>query len=244
MFEAAGRAGAEYTGRGPVCGTISLLGGGAAGLCNIVAGLVGTVTVGAAAAAGASGAGFSVGVCAAGAAWTGASSTFCSGSTVSISTGIGGFDSTVSNVVAASMIADGAGASGTTAAADGADGFGGITTAAAGRATVCGVMRRGAGLGGSDGATGVALAATVGGFGATLGGREGTAAAGVTLVRGGTCGVTGRVDGAGCAAFWVIAFKTSPGFEICDRSIFGLNSSFAACDPLAAGVLPASPCSP
>ena len=213
VVEAAGRGGAEYTGRGPVCGTISRLGGGAAGLCTVVAGLVGgagvcEVTI----APGASVVGFSTSTCGAGATSGGASTI---GGGVGVSTAGGGVTG----------------------------GFGGMITAA-GRATVCGVIRRGAGFRTSTGAIGAAFAVTAGGFGATLGGRDGTAAAGVTLVRGGTGGVTGRDGAAGWAAFWVIAFKTSPGFEICDRSIFGLNSSFAACDPLAAGVLPASPCSP
>ncbi len=42
----------------------------------------------------------------------------------------------------------------------GTGGFGGMTTAAGGRATDCGVMKRGAGFGGSAGAAGCALAVT------------------------------------------------------------------------------------
>jgi hypothetical protein len=95
---------------------------------------------------------------------------------------------------------------------------GGITTAAGGRATDCGVMNRGAGFG-SAGTTGCVLAVATGaaGFG------------GATAL-GGAAGATGRAGAAGCAALCVIAFSTSPGLEMCDRSILGLNSSDAAAD--------------
>ena len=240
VVEAAGRGGAEYTGRGPVCGTISRLGGGAAGLCTVVAGLVGgagvcEVTI----APGASVVGFSTSTCGAGATSGGASTTAAGPSTGFVSSGSGGFASTVSTAIAASTIGGGVGVS--TAGGGVTGGFGGMITAA-GRATVCGVIRRGAGFRTSTGAIGAAFAVTAGGFGATLGGRDGTAAAGVTLVRGGTGGVTGRDGAAGWAAFWVIAFKTSPGLEMCDKSIFGLNSSLAGWIPLA-GAPPPSPCS-
>jgi len=108
----------------------------------------------------------------------------------------------------------------------GASGLGREMTGAGGRGTDCGVMKRGAGLG-SAGATGCALAATGAVEGAGLGG---TAAGGAAVIRE-TVGVerlggaAGRAGVAGCAARWVIAFSTSPGLEMCDRSILGLNSS-------------------
>lgn len=118
-------------------------------------------------------------------------------------------------------------------------------TVAGGRATLCGVMKRGAGFGVSTGAAGVALAATTGGLTTVLGGRGGTADAGVTLVRGDAAGAAdmGRGGTAGGAAFCVIAFNTSPGFEICERSILGLNSSAAARLARLEYELPGSPCS-
>lgn len=127
----------------------------------------------------------------------------------------------------------------------GAGGFSGIVTVAGGRATDCGVMKRGAGFGVSTGAAGAALAAAAGGLGATLGGRAGTAEGGVTLVRGAAGGgaAAGRGGAAGWAAFWVIAFSTSPGLDMCERSILGLNSSTAARELRLDGALPGSPCS-
>ena len=100
---------------------------------------------------------------------------------------------------------------------------------AGGRGPDCGVMKRGAGLG-SAGETGCALAAATGGAGGA--GLGGTADGGAAVVRG-TLGVarlggaTGRAGTAGCAARCVIAFSTSPGLEMCDKSILGLNSSCA-----------------
>ena len=100
---------------------------------------------------------------------------------------------------------------------------------AGGRGPDCGVMKRGAGLG-SAVVTGCVLAAAIGGDGGA--GLGGTADGGAAVVRG-TLGVarlggaTGRAGAAGCAARCVIAFNTSPGLEICDRSILGLNSSCA-----------------
>src|SRR5215472_8817929 len=94
---------------------------------------------------------------------------------------------------------------------------------------------------GGDGAAG-GVAVVIGGLATVLGGRGGTAEAGVTLVRGGAAATVGRGGAAGWAVFCVIAFNTSPGFEMCDRSIFGLNSSLAVCAPLP-GAEPGSPCS-
>src|ERR1017187_7836293 len=103
-------------------------------------------------------------------------------------------------------------------------------------------MKRGAGLGGSTGATGAALAAAAGGLATLLGGRAGTADGGATVCRGGAAGAAtaGREGTCGWAAFCVIAFSTSPGLEMCDKSILGLNSS-AWRRELRLLVLPGSP---
>jgi hypothetical protein len=87
-----------------------------------------------------------------------------------------------------------------------------MTTVAGGRATDCGVMNRGAGFG-SAGDAGCVLAVTAGGAGF----------GGATVVTG--AAGAGRAGAAGCAVLCVTAFNTSPGLEMCDRSIFGLNSS-------------------
>ncbi len=122
-------------------------------------------------------------------------------------------------------------------------GFGGMTMAAGGRATDCGVMKRGAGLGGSAGVIGAALAIAVPGFAIEDAAR--TAEGGATVWRG-PAGVA-RLGGAvgrtaeGWAARCVTAFSTSPGLEICDRSILGLNSSADARDEVR--LVPGSACS-
>lgn len=126
------------------------------------------------------------------------------------------------------------GGAGLAASGGGAAGFstleGGITTTAAGRATLCGVIMRGvcAGFSGAGGSAADAAgfwAAGATGF-ATTGGFAGAAGFGGSAA-------FGRAGGAGCAACSfssVIALSTSPGLEIFDRSIFGLCSStvFAA----------------
>jgi hypothetical protein len=138
----------------------------------------------------------------------------------------------------------GVGAAGRTGAADGgaaavmtgacAGGAGGATTAggggAAGRGGACGVTGAGGGAAGfSTGAT------TVGRGGAGTGGVNGAGGGGVGFAAGGAAtgfattgagGGAGR-DGAGAAASfcWVMALSTSPGREICDRSILVLISS-------------------
>ncbi len=85
-------------------------------------------------------------------------------------------------------------------------------------------MNRGACLG-SAGAKGDAFAAGAGG----AAGLAGTADGGATLWRdaGGATGADGCADTCGWA-FCVIAFSTSPGLEMCDKSILGLNSSAGA----------------
>ncbi len=105
--------------------------------------------------------------------------------------------------------------------------------AAGGRATDCGVMKRGAGFEGSAGIAGVVLATVVTGF--VLGATGRTADGGATVCRGAAGvawvgGAVGRATAEGWAARWVIAFSTSPGLEMCDRSSLGLNSSADARD--------------
>jgi hypothetical protein len=50
-------------------------------------------------------------------------------------------------------------------------------------------------------------------------------AGGTTAGRGGTTGAAGRDGAAAASFFWVIAFNTSPGREMCDKSILVLISS-------------------
>jgi len=230
---AGGRGGAAYTGRGPVCGTMSRR-WGTMGLCAMGADFAAAGV----AAADASSPGFS------GDAGAAAASTGADTAAVAASTSVAG--------VAPATTSTGLGASATGAAtgfwatrgATGALG-GGNVTVAGGLATLCGVMNRGAGFGGSTGAAGAALAATTCGLATELGGRCGTAEGGATLVRGGVAvtAAVGRGGAAGWAAFCVIAFKTSPGLEMCERSILGLNSSVAARLARLEGELPGSPCS-
>ena len=104
-----------------------------------------------------------------------------------------------------------AGGAGATAGTTGAAGFSAAGVAIAGRCTGAGGTGAVAGAGGADGAAGAAgftVVGTAGGFGATG-------------------GAAGRGGGGAEAAsfFWVIAFNTSPGREICDRSILVLISS-------------------
>jgi hypothetical protein len=123
-------------------------------------------------------------------------------------------------------------------------GFGGMKMAAGGRATDWGVMKRGAGLGASAGAAGVALATVAADF--VSGGAGRTAEGGAMVCRGAAgaacvgC-VAGRATEEGWAARWVTAFNTSPGLEMCDRSSLGLNSSAEARDE--ARLVPGSACS-
>ncbi len=103
-------------------------------------------------------------------------------------------------------------------------------------------MKRGAGLDGSAVAAGVAVATGATGFAIEGAGR--TADGGATVCRGpaGVArlgGVAERAPAVGWAARWVIAFSTSPGLEMCDRSSLGLNSSAAARE---ARLLPGSVC--
>jgi hypothetical protein len=124
-------------------------------------------------------------------------------------------------------------------------GFGGAITGAGGRTTVWGVMTRGAGLG-SSGATVAALATGAAGLARGGAGFAGTADGGATVWRG--TGWAGSVNGRGAAELWTAlcstSFRTSPGLEICDKSILGLNcSAGAAARVLLRPPLPASACS-
>src|SRR4029077_11799440 len=88
-------------------------------------------------------------------------------------------------------------------------------TDGAGR-VVCGVMNRGAGAGGAAG-----LAAGAGGAGVALTAAAGGAAGLVST------GGRGAATGGPAAGrwFWVMSLRTSPGLEMCDRSILVLISS-------------------
>jgi hypothetical protein len=81
-----------------------------------------------------------------------------------------------------------------------------------------GVMSLGAGLGGATGFGGVAIGAFA------------TGTAGFTSGTGG-CGTAGRAGGGGATAaacFWLMALRTSPGLEMCERSILVLMPSVSA----------------
>jgi hypothetical protein len=108
------------------------------------------------------------------------------------------------------------GAGGGVAIAGGVGGtLGGITTTDGGRraATDAGVTSLGAGCSSGLGAAGLAVAAGASSFAS----MDGAAAGGFA---------TGRIAGRSAASLcWVIARSTSPGREICDRSILVLISS-------------------
>jgi hypothetical protein len=133
-------------------------------------------------------------------------------------------------------------AGGAEAVIDGAAGAGGVTTGGGGAAWRAGGAAAAGAAGGAGGATGTAGFSAAGGTivgraaGAGVcgtetgtGGADGAAgfAAGATTVGlGGATGGTGRGGGAAAASFFcVIAFSTSPGREMCDRSILVLISS-------------------
>ena len=187
---AAGRAGAEYTGRGPVCGTIRRR-GGAAGAAGCIARSVpvacrpsacggGTATLG----RGGGARWF------AGAGGAAASSATGASTSASSKTSVSGRSRTavLLSMVAWPFTASCSGRVCACGGAGGAGGFGGITTGAGGRGTDCGVTKRGAGFA-STGIAGCVLAAGGAGFG-------GTAAGGATVGRG-TGGVAGRGGAAG-----------------------------------------------
>ncbi len=111
--------------------------------------------------------------------------------------------------------------------AGGAGGLGRVITGAGGRGTDCGVISRGAGFASAAGVGGAIAGAEIGGagFGGTAdgGATEGRPALGVAWAG----GAIGRGGAGGCLALSVIAFSTSPGLEMCDRSILGLKPSGA-----------------
>ena len=133
---------------------------------------------------------------------------------------------------------------GAEAVIDGAVGAGGATTAAGGGEGVAGrtggaATGAGGGAGGATetvgfSATGGTTTGRVTGGGATgapteaggVAGAAGFATGGATTGRGGATGAGGRTGGAAAASFFcVMAFSTSPGREMCDRSILVLISS-------------------
>jgi hypothetical protein len=121
-------------------------------------------------------------------------------------------------------------------------GAGGVTTAAGGTAGRAGGAAAAGAAGGAAGTAGFSAAggtiagraagagvcgAETGAGGAGTAGAAGFAAGATTVGLGGATGGAGR-GGAGAAAasfFCVIAFSTSPGREMCDRSILVLISS-------------------
>jgi hypothetical protein len=246
--------GARYTGRGPVWGTIKRR-----GACAAVPGCPGRVGTPGRPTPGCPGkpgrlvaAPLSISGCASSSAAE-SSPSAAVGISDSIVADVDGKVSLSSSAVIWSSITDSEGCAvpgaddaclGGVAGGAATAGFGGITMVAGGRATDCGVMKRGAGLGGSAGATGVALATVAVGFVTVDAGR--TADGGATVCRGpaGVArvgGVAGRIAAEGWAARCVTAFSTSPGLEMCDRSSLGLNSSDAGREE--ARVAPGSACS-
>jgi hypothetical protein len=122
---------------------------------------------------------------------------------------------------AAEALTEGAAGTGGAGAAGGADGRGGAATGADGAITGFSAIGGAAGRGGA----GVTVAAA--GTGGATGGVAGlTGAGGATAGFAATGGATGRAGGGAAASFfWVIALSTSPGREICDKSILVLISS-------------------
>jgi hypothetical protein len=159
--------------------------------------------------------------------------------------GAGGCGTAAAGGVAGRGVLGAAGGAGAEAAIDGAAGAGGVTTGVGGAAGRGGGATPAGAAGGAGGATGTAGFSAAGGIivgraaaagvcGTWAGGADGTAGAagfggGVTTVGlgGATGGATGRGGGGAAAAsfFCVIAFSTSPGREICERSILVLISS-------------------
>lgn len=216
--------GAVYTGRGPVCGTIMRRPGvwarsGTPGVGRCGAG-GGGATVFGNSTFGSSGVEAAVS-CVGDSGETGAFTSGASGAVVTGASTRG--PATSAGGGGAGWIAAGGGA----ACTGGAGGAGG-RTGGAGRcaATDCGVMKRGFG-----GSAAGASAAGRGGCAKTAGfcaGGCGGRASCVTGLGGFTAGRGGGGGGVGGEGFCVSALSTSPGFEIFERSIFGLNSSSVA----------------
>jgi hypothetical protein len=125
------------------------------------------------------------------------------------------------------------GACGATAAIDGEAGAGGATAAGGGGAERTGAATVGAGAGGANvgrsatgaGTTSLGGTTTTGGTGGGGVGRAATGGATTGLAT--TGGATGRTGAGGAVASFccVMAFRTSPGREIFDKSILVLISS-------------------
>jgi hypothetical protein len=124
---------------------------------------------------------------------------------------------------AAEAVTDGAAGAGgvTKGLAGGVAGRGGAATGVAGTAGLSAVGGAAAGRGGVAGAVGIAT----GVGGAAGGGAALDGAPGPTAGLAATGGAAGRTGAAAASFFCVIAFSTSPGREICDKSILVLISS-------------------
>ena len=134
---------------------------------------------------------------------------------------------------AEAVIDGGAGAGGGTTAAGGGGGgtaerTGGAVAAGAAGGAGCATGAAGFSATGDGAITGRVTGGGVTGAPTEAGGVAGAAgfAAGATTGRGGATGAGGRTGGAAAASFFcVIAFSTSPGREMCDKSILVLISS-------------------
>jgi hypothetical protein len=147
----------------------------------------------------------------------------CGGPVTTGAAGRGGAGGVCVAVEAA--IVGAAGAGGATAAGGGVAGRGGVTTegtaGAAGVAATAGRSAGGATTAGRGAGGGVAGVAATGG----AGGGVGLAAGGATTGFAATGGTGGRAGGATASFCCVMAFSTSPGREMCDKSILVLISS-------------------
>ena len=162
------------------------------------------------------------GVCGRAGALGGAAAGFaCCGGVCTGLAGVAGAEAFTCGGGAIGLVGTGRGATVGVVAAGACGGTTGTTGAATGRggATVAGVMIRGGGAGATGGVGGA-------GFGA------GGAAAGLACCGGAVTGFGGAVGAGGAAGCFVpmIAFSTSPGLEICERSILVLISSGPAWD--------------
>jgi hypothetical protein len=191
--------GALYTGRGPVCGTI-IRGAGGCG---------GPMTTG--------GAGRAAGACVCGTedAAEGAAKEAVAGGAAGVCDGA--CDGACDGTITAGGGGTGRGpARGGAATTDGAAaaGFSVIEGPAAGATVTEGC---------ACGATGAGVTAE--GIAGVTGGAAGLATGGTATGRAATGGAAGRAEGATASFCWVIAFSTSPGREMFDRSILVLISS-------------------
>ena len=107
--------------------------------------------------------------------------------------------------------------------AEGAEAAGGVATTL-GLTTAGATTSRAGGAGAAGGATADAAGDASTGRLPNCG-AAGFSIGGCALGAGAVGGAAGREDTAGTSFFWVIAFSTSPGREMCDRSILVLISS-------------------